>query len=105
MKPLRRVHNILRTGSCQQSRSSRQIAGICQIWIFPDKTGLNPTYDQKSFAPNAWRNRLLAVASGQNLPGAVTFHTDAAIYRCELDKGMNVTLEPADDWDGQAIRG
>ncbi len=66
-----------------------------QIWIFPDKAGLDPTYDQKSFMPNEWRNRLLAVASGQNRQGTVTFHTDATIYRCELDKGMEVTFEDA----------
>ncbi|MFZ5563244.1 MAG: pirin family protein, partial [Thermodesulfobacteriota bacterium] len=64
-----------------------------QIWIFPDKAGLRPTYDQKSYAPDTWRNRLLPVASGQNLPGAVTFHTDATIYRCDLDRGMEVTLK------------
>lgn len=63
-----------------------------QIWILPDKAGLRPTYDQKSFAPEEWKNRLLPVASGQNLPGAVTFHTDATIYRCQLDDGQKVVL-------------
>ena len=64
-----------------------------QIWIFPDKAGLRPTYDQKSFVPADWKNRLLPVASGQGLPGTVTFHTDATIYRCGLDKGMDATLQ------------
>jgi redox-sensitive bicupin YhaK (pirin superfamily) len=32
------------------------------------------------------------VASGQNLPGTVTFHTDATIYRCALDAGADVAL-------------
>jgi len=64
-----------------------------QIWIFPDKAGLCPTYDQKSFVPTEWRNRLFPVASGQNLPGTVTFHTDATIYRCELEKGIEVSLK------------
>ncbi len=63
-----------------------------QIWIFPDKAELSPTYDQKSFRPSEWQNRLFPVASGQNLPGTVTFHTDATIYRCELDKGNEVSL-------------
>ena len=31
--------------------------------------------------------RLAARASGQGLPGAVTFHTDATIYRAGLDAG------------------
>jgi len=55
-----------------------------QIWIFPDRQGLPPTYDQKRYEAKAWQNRLLPVASGQNLEGAVTFHTDATVYRCSL---------------------
>ena len=61
-----------------------------QIWIFPDLRGLPPTYDQKSYAADDWRNCLLPVASGQGIPGAVTFHTDATIYRCALDPGREV---------------
>jgi hypothetical protein len=62
-----------------------------QIWIFPDQAGLPPSYDQKSFKPEQWRNRLLPVASGQNKPGTVTFHTDATIYRGALDTGAEWT--------------
>ena len=58
-----------------------------QIWIFPDKTGLTPTYDQKRFEANEWKNRLLPVATGQGIDGVVTFHTDATIYRCSLETG------------------
>ncbi len=62
-----------------------------QIWIFPDRAGLEPSYDQKRFEPAAWRNTLLPVASGQGLDGAVTFHTAATIYRCDLEGGKTVT--------------
>lgn len=58
-----------------------------QIWIFPDKSGLKPTYDQKRFEASEWQNRLLPVASGQSVDGVVTFHTDATIYRCSLEDG------------------
>ncbi len=64
-----------------------------QIWIFPDERGLEPTYDQKSFDPAAWKNKLTPVASGQGIPGVVTFHTDATIYRCDLDPGKEVRIE------------
>jgi redox-sensitive bicupin YhaK (pirin superfamily) len=64
-----------------------------QIWIFPDISGLKPSYDQKSFTPADWHNRLLPVASGQKIPGAVTFFTDATIYRCDLDKGKEVVQQ------------
>ena len=58
-----------------------------QIWIFPDESGLKPTYDQKRFEASEWRNRLLPVASGQSIDGVVAFHTDATIYRCSLEAG------------------
>lgn len=64
-----------------------------QIWIYPDKSGLRPTYDQRSFEPIEWKNNLLPVASGQNLPDVVAFHTDASIYRCELDPGQQVVFD------------
>jgi redox-sensitive bicupin YhaK (pirin superfamily) len=61
-----------------------------QIWILPDVSGLAPTYDQKYYNPDNWENRLFPVASGQDIPGAVTFHTAATIYRCSLETGKEV---------------
>lgn len=66
-----------------------------QIWIFPDEKGLEPSYDQKSFSSDQWHNTLLPVASGQGCENAVTFHTDATIYRSKLDERRNLTFENA----------
>ncbi len=68
-----------------------------QIWIYPDERGLPPSYDQRHFEPEAWRDRLLPVASGQDRPGTVTFHTDATIYRCDLSAGRTVALPAGED--------
>ena len=62
-----------------------------QIWIYPDESGLKPTYDQKKFEPVVWENKLCPVASGQGISDTVTFHTDATIYRCSLNAGRSVT--------------
>jgi redox-sensitive bicupin YhaK (pirin superfamily) len=64
-----------------------------QIWILPDEHGLQPTYDQKTYASSEWKNLLLPVASGQGVSETVTFHTDATIYRCDLDKGKSVEFD------------
>lgn len=64
-----------------------------QIWIFPDISDLEPSYDQKTFSSDHWKNRLFPVASGQKIPGAVTFHTDATIYRCTLEPRKKVMHE------------
>ncbi|MCW5202438.1 pirin family protein [Desulfobulbus sp. US4] len=66
-----------------------------QIWILPDTAGLEPTYAQKTYDASQWRNRLLPVASGQDIPEAVIFHTDATIYRCQLDMGKEVVYDCA----------
>jgi redox-sensitive bicupin YhaK (pirin superfamily) len=67
-----------------------------QIWIYPDVRGLKPTYDQKHFPPSFWKNRLVPIASGQGLLDVVTFHTDAAIYRADLDKEQQVEFKTDD---------
>ena len=61
-----------------------------QIWILPDQPKLEPTYDQKNFNADSWKNCLLPVASGQRIDNVVTFHTDATIYRCNLASGKTV---------------
>lgn len=64
-----------------------------QIWIYPDKAGITPAYEQKKFDPSSYRNTLLAVASGQGHSGAVSFHTDAAIFRSLLEAGHELQFE------------
>ncbi|MBF0548931.1 MAG: pirin family protein [Deltaproteobacteria bacterium] len=64
-----------------------------QIWIFPDKSGLQPTYDQKTYAPVLWMNTLFPVASGRGIPDTVTLHADATIYRADLDKDQELSFE------------
>ena len=66
-----------------------------QIWIIPDRSGLAPTYDQRNYQPDQWKNRLLPVASGQQMEDVVTFHTDATIYRCDLEQGNRITYASA----------
>jgi quercetin 2,3-dioxygenase len=64
-----------------------------QIWIYPDIPNLKPTYDQKTFAPSNWKNILFPLASGQNIPGTVSFHTDATIYRANLDINRDISFK------------
>jgi redox-sensitive bicupin YhaK (pirin superfamily) len=67
-----------------------------QIWIYPDVKGLEPTYDQREFDPSSWRNSLIPVASGQGVSNVVTFHTNATIYRSDLEPGKSIEFESAD---------
>jgi redox-sensitive bicupin YhaK (pirin superfamily) len=64
-----------------------------QIWIFPDISGLEPSYDQKTYDPSHWKNQIFPVASGPAIPNTVTFHTDATVYRTALTSGCKVTFD------------
>ncbi len=68
---------------------------IHQIWIFPERKGLTPSYDQKTPAAADRLNRLQPVAAGRDTPGAVTLHTDATIFLCTLETGRTVAHEAA----------
>ncbi|MDX2453404.1 pirin family protein [Desulfosarcina sp.] len=56
-----------------------------QVWILPDEAGLRPSYEQKEFTEDDFKNVLFPLASGQNHARAVNFNTDATIYRSRLD--------------------
>ena len=61
-----------------------------QIWIFPEKKGLKPGYEQKAFAPEERSNRLKLVASRDGRDGSLTIHQDAELYTTLLSKGSSV---------------
>lgn len=64
-----------------------------QIWIYPNLTGLNPSYEQKTFSPEDLHNRLFPIASGQNFSESVSFSADATIYRSLLDPDREIEFE------------
>lgn len=65
-----------------------------QIWIYPDKRVLKPSYDQKAFNPEIWHNRLTLLASDKNENGIVSLNTDGSIYRAALTAGKVVNYSP-----------
>jgi redox-sensitive bicupin YhaK (pirin superfamily) len=63
---------------------------LLQIWILPEKKGLEPGYEQKSFAQEEKRGRLRLIASRHAKDGAVTVYQDVALYVALLGKGEQV---------------
>ena len=57
-----------------------------QIWLLPDKKGLQPSYDQKSYTPELWHNNLYLLASENNSNDVVSLNTDANLYRSILHR-------------------
>jgi redox-sensitive bicupin YhaK (pirin superfamily) len=50
-----------------------------QIWILPDRAGLQPGYEQKAFSAEDKRGRLRLVAAPDGREGAVKLNADASI--------------------------
>lgn len=66
---------------------------LLQIWILPEKTGLEPSYEQKSFPDNEKRGKLRIIASRDGRDGSVKINQDAQLYVTLLNSGDQVTHE------------
>jgi redox-sensitive bicupin YhaK (pirin superfamily) len=63
-----------------------------QIWLLPERQGIAPSYEQKTFTPEAQRGHLLLVASPDGRDGSLELHTDARLYAGRLEPGEQVEL-------------
>lgn len=61
-----------------------------QIWILPERAGLTPGYEQKTFAPAERQGKLRLVASRDGAEGSVTVHQDMKLYAALLAEGEEV---------------
>jgi quercetin 2,3-dioxygenase len=59
-----------------------------QIWILPERAGLPPGYEQKSFPSDESRGQLRLVAARDGRSGSVTVHQDVDIHVAVLDEGV-----------------
>jgi redox-sensitive bicupin YhaK (pirin superfamily) len=75
--------------------SRTEDARLLQIWLLPDKDGHAPGYEQKRFARDDKQGRLLPVASGHGLPGALHMNQDADIFASVLADGDAVSHDIA----------
>lgn len=63
---------------------------LLQIWILPEKTGIEPSYEQVYFPPEEKNGRLKLVASGNGDDGSVSINQDVRLYSSILEKGSSV---------------
>jgi redox-sensitive bicupin YhaK (pirin superfamily) len=78
-----------------------------QIWIEPNQAGIEPGYEQKSFADEAKRGTLRLVASPDGADGSVTMHADARLYATLLSgtETAELALAPERKAWVQVLRG
>lgn len=63
---------------------------LYQIWLFPDRDGHEPSYEQTAFPEEDRLNRLRLVASPDGADGSLTIHQDTRLYLGALEPGHGV---------------
>ena len=77
------------------NHSNSQMTHFLQIWIMPNVTGIEPSYEEKRFEVADKRGRLRLVASPDGVHGSLTIHQDARVYAGLFDGAESATLDIA----------
>jgi quercetin 2,3-dioxygenase len=73
--------------------SETELVHFLQIWLMPNRMGIQPGYEQKSFSIQEKQGRFRLVASPDAADGSVTIHSDARVYAGVFDAGERARLE------------
>lgn len=74
----------------EMNGSKEERTHFLQIWILPERNGIEPSYEQKNFADEDRRGQLRLVASRDARDGSVKIHQDVQLYTTLLD-GQSVS--------------
>lgn len=73
--------------------SGLELTRFLQIWIFPDRQGLEPSYQQKAFPMEEMMNTFRLVVSPDSRDDSITISQDAELWEAKLQKGTVVEME------------
>ena len=73
--------------------SQTEAVHLLQIWILPDRQGLQPSYEQRAFGLEERQGKLRLIAARDGREGAVTIHQDVDLYSAVLQKGDRVSYQ------------
>lgn len=73
------------------NHSQTEPVHFLQIWVMPDRDGLAPRYEQKTFPDADKRGRLRLVGSSDGRDGSVVIYQDVELLATVLDTGEQVT--------------
>jgi len=73
------------------NHSKSEPVHFLQIWIVPNREGVAPRYDQRTFPDADKRNRLRLVGSSDGRDGSIVIYQDVELFATLLDGGEHVT--------------
>jgi len=76
--------------------SATEPVHLYQIWLMPQRRGLQPSYEQRAFREDEQRGRLRLVVSPDGADGSLIIHQEARLYLASLAPGQSVShrIEP-----------
>ena len=69
----------------EMNPSNQSPVHFLQIWILPERPGIAPGYEQKTFPIDERKGRLRLVASHDGRDGSLTVHQDVDVFTATLD--------------------
>lgn len=79
------------------NHSDSELVHFLQIWILPEREGLEPSYEQKAFGEDEKLGQLRLVGSRDGRDGSVTIHQDVDLYSTLLAEGKAVNHKLAEN--------
>lgn len=73
--------------------SATESTHFYQIWLLPERKGIEPSYEQKSFDPVGRQNQFQLVASREATEGSLRINQDARIFLANLEGGEVIQHE------------
>jgi hypothetical protein len=110
---------VLRPGEVQRMSAGRGIRHsefnpsadeelhLYQIWLLPDREGVEPGYEQRPFPPEEHRGRFQLVASPDGRENSMRIHQNAYVSLAALEPGETLTQPLSPERAGwlQVLRG
>jgi hypothetical protein len=80
--------------------SNSESANFLQIWVFPKKNNIVPSYAQKEFSTEGRKNKFQLIVSPAGIEGAVKIDQDAYFSLIELDKDHQADYQKYEEQNG-----
>lgn len=74
--------------------SNNEPAHLLQIWLLPEKDGITPSYEEKSFDAASKTNQWCLLASRDAREGSLLVHQDLALFATILEAGHQLDYTP-----------
>ena len=91
----------------EMNASAEEPVHFLQIWILPERKGLEPGYEERQFAVAEKRGKLRLIAARNGEQDALSVHQDVALYAAILEPGQTLdhALDPGRHAWVQVVRG